>query len=630
MTTTWNNVRAILESKYGLKHERGDQWRCMKGSPVRAGSDGNSFTINVSSDGEHGVWKDHNDDQSGSLYGLAKEIGAKIERAYTDVQTTKRGYRNLAEYAEAHGVPEQAYLDARWSSEIVTIHNRPALEFITQGGKRWRFLDGQKPSFMSEPGYKQCWYGLVKAVQKSKETGQALVLCNGEPSVVAAQWHGLAACTITSGEKGTYPAALLDQLKAAYTGKVIIALDCDYKGTKSAFELEKQLQSIGIDAEAIDLGLGDSGDIADFCTLHTVKAVESLSACKHLEAKNLPPEQMVLQAGKPQLVNLDDLYCSDIDALKAYIDDIQGEVIPKAAPMVMPFEFLHACGGMGKIIPAGKVVYFASISGGTKTIGFETGWEYCQDRGIHSIVYSPEWVDGDSNAIEFAARSVQRSGGAHFDSWLSNRLAVAEQAFNMPRPSGQFLDPYAVGKSVSFANNLMRKPGRVFYIKKPGLSAEQLAEMIAAICDREAKNGIIIRAVWVDYAQTLWLQNNDTGRMWIEAAIGLIKDVARSKNLVGFISSQMRKDDAELAKTNGKIDASDMQWLSSQQCNFLLAFVPKYEDGKQVFVPKPGNFHEKLGLLRGYDLKNSTAPLTGKEIVIPVDFSRLIWMDRAG
>src|SRR5690606_17452853 len=120
-----------------------------------------------------------------------------------------------------------------------------------------------------------------------------------------------------------------------------------------------------------------------------------------------------------------------------------------------------------------------------------------------------------------------------------------------------------------------RRPGRVFYIKNPGLSVEQLCADIGAIVTREAHNGIHIQAVWIDFAQLLWLQNHaETGRIWIETAINKLKDVCRDNNLVGFVNSQMRKDDAELAKTGGKLDASMMQFLSDQQANFVFAFVP--------------------------------------------------------
>lgn len=628
--STWTDVCRELETRYGLKHERGDQWR--GSSPFRGGSDGNSFVVKVAPDGEHGTYYDHKDsDIKGSLYELAKHLGLSISRAYTPVGSTKKGYTGLAEYAEAHGATEADYIAAGWSKEVNTIKGRKALEFKTRGGKRWRFIDGQKPSFISEPGYKQCWYGLDKAAEKAKETGLPLIFCNGEPSTIAGHKWNLPATTITSGEKGDFPKALLEQIKAVYPigSKILIALDCDYTGATAAFTLTRHFSDLGYEVQAIDLALGESGDLADFCKLHTDKASETITTCKPLEAKAAPPEQIALPDAPP--MRIEELYCSDIEALSGYISEMQGDSAPKAPPLINPFTFLHHLGGLGKIIPTGKVVYFASISGGTKTIGFETGWESCQEQGVHSIVYSPEWIDGQSNAVEFAARAVQRAGGVHFDSWLEHQLSMNEMAFNTAKPYGKALDPHTVGRSVNIAANLMRKPGRVFYIKNPGLSAQQLCQAVRLICEREAKNGIEVRVLWVDFAQLLWLQGGtEAGRVWIEVAINLLKDVAREKNLIIFINSQMRKNDADMARENGKIDASSMQWLSDQQCNLLFAFTPQYENGEMVTTLHPNDIHQRVGLLKGRVLKNSLAKVTDAEIIIPVDFSRLTWLMRTG
>lgn len=627
--TTWDMVRTTLERSHNLKHERGDQWR--GSSPFRSGSDGNTFTVRIAPDGEHGSYYDHKDDSiKGSLYQLAAQLGIEPVRAFSAVAQTKRQYNGLKDYAEAHGVPEQAYIDWHWQAQVKTVTKRPALEFMTRGGKRWRFIDGGKGSFMSESGYKQCWYGLERAAKIALEKGTPLIFCNGEPSVVAAHYWGLPATTITSGEKGSFPPALLEQVKTHYNGKIVIAMDCDFTGANAAFGLVKSFQNIGVDAVAIDLMLGDGGDLGDFCKLYQTESLTRFQQCKQLEARAIPPEQLTLPASTPAAaLKIEDMYCSDIDALQAYMDELIGDVVPKSPPLPNPFTFLHQFGGLGEICVSGKLLYFASISGGTKTIGFETGWEAYQEQGIHSIVYSPEWIDEGSDAIEMAARSVQRTGGAYFGDWLKHRMYQSEQTFGMKTKSGKAMDSNEVSRNYNMAANLMRRPGRVFYIKNPGLSAEQLCALIDGICEREARNGIIIRAVWIDFAQLLWLQNSgDGGRIWIEVAINHLKDVCRSRNLVGFVNSQMRKDDAELAKTNGKIDASMMQFLSDQQANFIFAFSPKYEDGKRVSLPDPHDPRSEIGILRGRVLKNSLAALKDDEIEIPVNFSRLKWMQK--
>lgn len=614
--TTWLNVQSVLDG-HGLRRD-GDQWRC--NNPWRTGADSMSFRVKVAPDGEHGSFYDHTSEEKGSLYELAEKLNIEPQRKLAPVEQSKRAYKDLAEYAAVKGVPAQAFTDMMWKSDVVTVTKRPALEFPTQTGKRWRFIDGDKPAFISESGYKRCWYALAKAIKLAKDTGQPLVICNGEPSTIVGQHFGLAATAVTSGEKGEFPAGLIDQLKTAYSGEVIIALDCDYKGVTAALSLVKQFQAAGFKTKAIDMYLGETGDIADFCKLHGKDAPARLKECGEI----ITPHVTAKPATAPKI---EVSYCSDIDALQTYVDELNGDVIPTVPPLINPYRFLHKYGGLGHIIPAGKVLYFASVSGGTKTIGFETGWEAYQSDGTHSIIYSPEWID-DRGAVEMAARSVQRAGGVSFKEKMLQALYQSERQFRLNSNAGVALPADRVSDSIAKANILMRRPGRAFFIKEPGLSAEKMCMQIESICDLEAAKGNIIRAAWLDFAQLLWIENSESsGRIWIETAIGLFKDTCRRKNLVGFVSSQMRKDDAESAKNGGKLSADMMQWLSDQQANFVLGFVPKYEVGQRAFAIDPST-NRKVGLLRGRILKNSLEELIDEEFDIPVDYWRLRWMDR--
>lgn len=619
--STWDKVYSALQS-HNLRHERADMWRC--NSPFRADADGMAFTLSIS-DGEHGVWFDHaaraGDPEKGTLYDLAKHLGIALPQTGEAVES-KRAYKNLDEYAQVKGVPVAAFVEANWKKETVTIKGRPAIEFPTQGGIRWRFIDGNAPHFISEPGYRRCWYGLTRAVKMAKDANKPLILANGEPSVVVGQYNGLPVTAMTSGEKGQYPPELINQLKALYSGEIIIALDCDYKGCASALQLKAQLTGEGFTVKAVNLGLGDKGDVADYCKLHGKDAINTITTLPELETVKTSQAAIA----KPPVK-----YTSDIDALRAYIDEINGDVTPQVPPLINPYTFLHKYGGLGKIIPAGKLLYFASISGGTKTIGFETGWEAYQERGIHNIIYSPEWID-DRGAVEMASRSVQRAGGATVADMTANSLYQQEQLFKLRLQSGKAMEAKDISDSIAKATQLTKRPGRAFFLQDTGLSVEKLCSQIEAICDYEAANGIIVQAVWIDFAQLLWLENPESsGRLWIEAAIGLIKDTCRRKNLVGFIASQMKKDDAELAKNGGKLDASMMQWLSDQQANFIMAFVPQIDAmGKRVLWTDPTNPNRKIGKLRGRVLKNSLAELPDEEFEIPVDFLRLTWMQQKG
>jgi hypothetical protein len=306
-------------------------------------------------------------------------------------------------------------------------------------------------------------------------------------------------------------------------------------------------------------------------------------------------------------------YISDKEALAQYIDEINGDAVPALMPMVNPYPFLHRFGGCAELVIPGQLVYFASISGGTKTISFETGWTELQKRGEHSIVYSPEHVDKRGAAI-MTARAVQRAGGLSVADKMSQSLWQLAHANRLAGIMGKPIESRTVSANIAIAGRLQQLPGRLFYMTNPGISAERLCAEIETIYDLEAAKGNITRAVWIDFAQLLWLENDDTGRLWIESAINLIKDTCQRKNLVGWVSSQMRKDDAESAKNNGRFDSGMMQWLSEQQCNLLLMFTPKWENGERVD-----------NILRAKILKNSMAALPDEEFDIRVDFNHLSW-----
>lgn len=262
--STADQVLACLQA-YNLIEEQPGEWRC--NSPLRPNADSHSFYVKI--DGpEHGTWFDHVSNESGSLYDLATCLGIALPANQAN-STSKRGYQNLADYAQAHGVPASAY--TRWGWQETIRDGRQALSFPTASGTRYRFLDGAKPTFTSPAGYQPCWYGLAEAVALAQATGQALVLCNGEPSVVAAQYWGVAACCVTgSGEKLLKP-NLLQELQHAWSGPILIALDCDTKGRAAAPKLATQVH--GID---FDLGGSDGFDLADYCRLHQGQSVQAL------------------------------------------------------------------------------------------------------------------------------------------------------------------------------------------------------------------------------------------------------------------------------------------------------------------------------------------------------------------
>jgi hypothetical protein len=266
-STTADKVLKALEP-FDVKLVGPNQYR--SNSPLRLGSNSHAFALTIDPDGEHGAYHDHVSGEYDSLYDLADLLGiAHPSGKITPVASTKRAYKGRADYAAAHFIPESVISDwiettYPWADD----KGRPCLEFPTKGGKRYRFLDGIEPRYKS-PGCKPCLYGLERAIKIAQQTGQRLIFCNGEISVRVAQHYGLAAFTMPGGEKEELPADILAELKAGWTGGIDIILDCDNKGRKSAREIRTQLKAAGYDdVRALDLMLGENGDLADFCGLY--------------------------------------------------------------------------------------------------------------------------------------------------------------------------------------------------------------------------------------------------------------------------------------------------------------------------------------------------------------------------
>jgi replicative DNA helicase len=304
MTTTREKVEQYLQG-YGLK-KSGGEYRF--NSPFRPGADGMTCSIRFDGD-ENGAWNDHKEGIGGSLYDFAQRAGLELP-VREKVVNSKRGYESLAEYAGVKGIPEQAFIDAGWR-QITYYDHRPCFQFPTLGGLRYRFIDGEKPSFKSITGFKTCWYGLDRAVLLAQRTSQPLILCNGEPSTIVAQYHGIAAFCKPGGEDNNLPSDLITELKNKWTGEVMIALDCDEAGHKGTQKFTEALTGADIKHTVVDLMLSDKGDLADFCKLHGESTLKDLSALPRMglahvvaRAQEKPADIQTLAALAKELITL--------------------------------------------------------------------------------------------------------------------------------------------------------------------------------------------------------------------------------------------------------------------------------------------------------------------------------------
>lgn len=291
MNTGEKVMAAIRARGNQLKPEGAGKWRC--NSPLRAGSDSLGFTLVIEGDGEHGAYNDFVTGESGSLYELAEKLGVDVPKSggRAQVDNSKRDYRDLADYAALKGVPLDVFTAAGWINEVKHDYSgRPYIEYATKTGNRWRYLDTKGNPFTSPNGYKRCWYGLKRAVEKANAVGAPLIMVNGEPSVVVGQHFGIPAFAMTGGENGSIPPELMSELKSAWQGEIVIALDCDLAGRKGTAKYAGELTAAGYTAHAIDLGLSDKGDVADFCKLHTADSLPNLLALRNKPAPKAAPE----------------------------------------------------------------------------------------------------------------------------------------------------------------------------------------------------------------------------------------------------------------------------------------------------------------------------------------------------
>ncbi len=279
---------AVLDAltAHKLKPAGHGQYHC--NSPFRDSSDSQSFSVLIQADGEHGAYHDFVSNESGSLYELARKLGITpvgVGLGLPRPEVTKRAYKNLEDYARAHGVDSSVFARASWS---LTEHcGRPALAIPTDNGTRYRLLDGnpKRPPYLNLKGYKACWYKLDLAIDLTKQDGQPLVICNGEASTVVGQHFGIAACTVTSGEKPSLIDEHLALLKLRYpSGTILVVFDSDQTGRDYALQLTHQLQDAGYSARAVDLGFefGTGGDLADYCKLHLNESRTLLLTCPDL------------------------------------------------------------------------------------------------------------------------------------------------------------------------------------------------------------------------------------------------------------------------------------------------------------------------------------------------------------
>jgi hypothetical protein len=258
-------------------------------TPWRPDADGGTLAIDERHDYALGIaWHDHKDGTGGNGITLAQRLNVALpdrEPQGVVLQPVKRakGYESLADYAAAHGVGVGVFEAAGWhETRRGGRLNLLAFAIPTDGGTRYRYADEAKAGrkYDHDKGTKYVWYGLTRAARLAGDG--PLVICNGEASTIVAQHYGVAACCVTGGERGSIPEPLVEELRAAWGGPILVAFDGDDQGRKAGPSLAAHLRAFHLDAEARDLGGANGFDLADFCQIHQTNAPAALLTTRPL------------------------------------------------------------------------------------------------------------------------------------------------------------------------------------------------------------------------------------------------------------------------------------------------------------------------------------------------------------
>ena len=183
-------------------------------------------------------------------------------------------------YAEAHGATWDdftragcAWVRFRWKGK-----EYDAIRFPEGDGARMRLFGADDKWVPERKGMSPRLWGLSRAMKLAHEQGDpALLLVNGQSSVIALQAAHLPAFTIPGGEgniAGFLRRGLAEEARAAWQGPIVVMFDGDATGRKSAPETLQSLRQAGITAWAVDPG--DGMDAADSLRLRGADAIRAL------------------------------------------------------------------------------------------------------------------------------------------------------------------------------------------------------------------------------------------------------------------------------------------------------------------------------------------------------------------
>lgn len=600
--TTGDDVLRVLQSRPELELKReGGGWRM--NSPFRPGANSHSVSLTIAADGEHGAWKDFVDDNKGSLYQFARQLGVELPET-SPATDTKRGYTGLEDYALTHGVTADVFERAGWT-EGHSVNNRACLQFMVNGQKRWRFLDGEKPTFKSEPGFKACWYGLDRAIKLAAASNLPLILCNGEPSVVVAQHFGLPAFAESGGEKSLRQSSI-DELKKKWQGDVWIALDCDAKGKATALKIAQQLPG----ALPVDLKLGLKGDLGDFAHLHGTSAFDALKTLANAAVATPAAESPALPERSRPATSREIAQT----AITRYAETMTGK------PLIMPFRQFHSFGGFAKYLMPKKISAWVAMSGHGKTTFLECLADPLLMDGESGVWYGSEWDD-----MEYHWRRVHRLTGVSYEKLMAQELYKWEIDAGVTNGYGTSLSPDEEKRYLVASETITGWRGQLQYFPAEEYLEDILTHMSDEIAVRRAQGERVTFAVF-DYVQLLEVMDAGGGNV-PELALGKIKRFTERNNLHSMVGSQVTKSGSFGGRDNKILTTSDALFMRDDKTNTFTTLNPVYED--DLHAPNnPDGSTPKIMTNKAIAaiLKNNAG--SKGYVHLYTDFPRLRWLDK--
>lgn len=544
----------VLEALPQLTRRRDGKYR--GSSPFRSGSDSEGFVLTIH-DGEHGAWIDHaREGEKGSLYDLAKELGIETpEHGRVQVESTKRGYEGLEDYANRHYSTVEAFEAAKWRFEMV--YNRPALVYPVRTGTRVRFIDEKGGYGWLGDNQGNCWYGFERARKLAYEAALPLVLCNGEASTIAALAMGVPAFAGVGGE-GAISEAMLSELNHEWKGQVYIAFDCDEKGRSAAAAIQSKIPNSLI----IDLELSDKGDLADFVGLHGNMAMNALKRIANAQTQ----EDKEAIAEMIEFISSNELL-SQFSQFVWEAPELFGRVIK------MPFASLRQTGGFAELMTTKKIWLIGNTTGGGKTIFSETLCDGWNELGYNVLYIGDEWTP-----MELTGRRIQRANPSPEPITYMDYLRYVDG-------KREFTDSEYQNLSLA-ARRLRSYTGQTFYMKtsesfKGVVFIEDIMEAVARKIDILKTANLRIDIVILDYLSLY--ETRGKANNLEEYKVGIFKSYCKSLDVLGVTTSQVNKDaEDRVIHKGGFLTQNDLFFVRGDKGNLISTMNRIYKPRIQV------------------------------------------------